>query len=108
MNPAADRLRVVGDTGQNLRHDVTLGTTTVDLSAYATLRVGSSYRMYEITLFSGKAELTGTFRPFSQVMDIAMPLNQLWRQLGPNDHFRRYSCPRRSRREARSLSCSEV
>ncbi len=31
FNPAADRLRVISDTGQNLRHDVTLGATTVDL-----------------------------------------------------------------------------
>ncbi len=41
------------------------------------MRVGSSYRMYEITLFSGNAELEGTFAPFNQVMDLAMPLNQL-------------------------------
>jgi len=161
FNPAADRLRVVSDTGQNLRHDVNPGGattvdvtltyppattpatgitgsaytnndldtntattlyaldtnldqvalqspanngtlaatglltvnagpsagfdiyskvdngTTVDLFAYATLRVGSSYRMYEITLFTGDAELEGTFAPFNQVMDLAMPLNQL-------------------------------
>lgn len=31
FNPAADRLRVISDTGQNLRHDVNLGVTTVDL-----------------------------------------------------------------------------
>ncbi|MBB5874279.1 hypothetical protein F4553_007713 [Allocatelliglobosispora scoriae] len=30
FNPAADRLRIVSDTGQNLRHDVTLGTTITD------------------------------------------------------------------------------
>lgn len=30
FNPAADRLRVVSDTGQNLRHDVAGGVTTVD------------------------------------------------------------------------------
>ena len=30
FNPAADRLRVISDTGQNLRHDLTAGTTTVD------------------------------------------------------------------------------
>lgn len=30
FNPAADRLRVISDTGQNLRHDVNTGTTTTD------------------------------------------------------------------------------
>ena len=161
FNPAADRLRVVSDTGQNLRHDVNPGGTTtvdltltyppattpatgvtgsaytnndldtntnttlygldtnlnqvaiqspanngtlaatglltvdpgtnagfdiyskirngttVDLFAYATLRVGGSYQVYEITLFSGNAELEGNFPRFNQVMDLAMPLNQL-------------------------------
>lgn len=33
--------------------------------------------MYEITLFSGNAELEGNFPRFNQVMDFAMPLNQL-------------------------------
>lgn len=51
--------------------------TTVELFGYATMRVGSSYRRYEITLSSGNAELEGTFPPFNQVMDLAMPLNQL-------------------------------
>lgn len=31
FNPAADRLRVVSDTGQNLRHDLGAGMTTVDV-----------------------------------------------------------------------------
>jgi len=30
FNPAADRLRIISDTGQNLRHDVNTNTTTVD------------------------------------------------------------------------------
>jgi Domain of unknown function (DUF4394) len=30
FNPAADRLRIVSDTGQNLRHDVNLGATLAD------------------------------------------------------------------------------
>jgi len=30
FNPAADRLRVISDTGQNLRHDLNTGTTTND------------------------------------------------------------------------------
>ncbi|MBG0562806.1 DUF4394 domain-containing protein [Actinoplanes aureus] len=36
FNPAADRLRIVSDTGQNLRHDVNAGGTTV---ADATLTI---------------------------------------------------------------------
>ena len=161
FNPAADRLRVISDTGQNLRHDVNPGGlttvdlgltyppattpatgltaaaytnndldpntattlyyidtslnqlaiqspanngtlaptglltvnpaplagfdiysevddgTTVDLEAYATLRVGFTYRVYEITLFSGNAEDNGGFPAGMRVMDLAMPLNQL-------------------------------
>ncbi|MGC7094746.1 DUF4394 domain-containing protein [Amycolatopsis lurida] len=30
FNPAADRLRVISDTGQNLRHDLNTGTTVAD------------------------------------------------------------------------------
>jgi hypothetical protein len=29
FNPAADRLRIISDTGQNLRHNVSLGGTTI-------------------------------------------------------------------------------
>ena len=32
FNPAADRLRIVSNTGQNLRHDVNAGLTTEDLT----------------------------------------------------------------------------
>ncbi|SEQ92324.1 protein of unknown function [Lentzea xinjiangensis] len=32
FNPAADRLRVLGDTGQNLRHDLNTHTTTTDVA----------------------------------------------------------------------------
>ena len=32
FNPAADRLRIVSNTGQNLRHDVNAGLTTADLT----------------------------------------------------------------------------
>ena len=32
FNPAADRLRIVSNTGQNLRHDVNLDVTTVDVT----------------------------------------------------------------------------
>lgn len=161
FNPAADRLRVISDTGQNLRHDVNPGGvttvdgtltyppattpalgvtgaaytnndldpntsttlydmdttldqvaiqspansgqlaatgkltvdaganagfdiystvadgTTVDVEGYATLRVNGSYRLYEITLFTGRATDMGSFFFFNQVFDLAIPLNQL-------------------------------
>lgn len=161
FNPAADRLRVISDTGQNLRHDVNpAGITTVDitltnppavtaapgvtaaaytnndldlntsttlydidtaldqvslqspansgqlaatgkltvdagsnagfdiystvvdgstvaLDGYAALQVNGSYRLYEITLFTGRATDMGGFFRTNQVFDLALPLNQL-------------------------------
>jgi len=47
----------------------------VDLDAYATLRVNGKFRLYEITLFNGDADLEGTFSV--PVTDIAIPLDQL-------------------------------
>ena len=161
FNPAADRLRIVSDTGQNLRHDVNpggvtavdvplsyapgmvavgiggaaytnndlslnTGTTlydidfkldqvvlqspanagtlaptgklgvnasyrvgfdiystvregeTVEIEGYASLQTagGGSTRLYEITLFTGKATSSGAFAAENEVMDIAIPLNQ--------------------------------
>lgn len=160
FNPAADRLRVISDTGQNLRHDVNpggvttvdgtlsyppattpatgvtasaytnndldlntsttlydidttmdqvalqspansgqlaatgkltvdagsnagfdiystvVGGSTVDVEGYAALQVNGSYRLYEITLFSGKATDMGGFFRTNQVFDLALPLNQ--------------------------------
>jgi len=161
FNPAADRLRIISDTGQNLRHDVnpggtttpdigltyspattpatgvtaaaysnndldaTTGTTlfdidtmlnqvaiqspansgqlaatgmlgvdfgsdagfdiysrvengkTADLLSYAVARVGSEYRLYEISLLQGEANDEGRFPRGLPVTDIAIPLNQL-------------------------------
>ncbi len=150
FNPAADRLRVVSDTGQNLRHDVNPGGTTTadgtltyppattavsgvsaaaytnnDLDAntattlfdldtamnqvalqapanagslsptgklgvdagsdagfdigrknqaWATLSVGGKYRLFSVSLLSGKAKREGTFR--RAVSDIAIPIGK--------------------------------
>ncbi|MEO6026292.1 MAG: DUF4394 domain-containing protein [Candidatus Binatia bacterium] len=47
FNPAADRLRVISDTGQNLRHDLNTDTTTLDTglayvpAAVATIAAGA-------------------------------------------------------------------
>ena len=161
FNPVADRLRVVSNTGQNLRHNVNAGgTTTVDgmlnytagttatgivgaaytnndldpttattlynvdsnldqitiqsppnngslaatgkltvdtssdvgFDIYSTIRNGVTVQvqalasltsstgaasLYMITLATGKAQLRGSFSTQNQVMDIAIPLNQL-------------------------------
>jgi hypothetical protein len=161
FNPAADRLRIISDTGQNLRHNVNAGGVTLvdgtlsytpgtpatgvtgaaytnnDLDAntattlydvdstldqvaiqspanngtlaatgkltvdttpaigfdiYSTIRGGATVnvegfasltsatdgrvRLYDVTLFTGRARLRGTFRSADQVIDIAIPLNQ--------------------------------
>ena len=51
--------------------------TTVDVQGLASLTVGGRSGLYSITLFSGKATLRGTFSTSDQVVDIAIPLNQL-------------------------------
>lgn len=51
--------------------------TTVDVMALATLQVGGRWGLYEITLFSGKATLRGGYAGGTNVVDIAIPLNQL-------------------------------
>jgi len=46
FNPVADRLRIVSDTGQNLRVDVTTGATTVDVPVAAGNNlVGAAYTL---------------------------------------------------------------
>jgi hypothetical protein len=160
FNPAADRLRIVSDTGQNLRHNVNAGGTTnldgmltippattaaagvtavaytnndlnadtatalydidtamdqvslqapanagqlspigklgvdtgasagfdiysqlrggraVDAAGYATLSVGGQQTLYQISLITGRADKVGSFPRGSQVVDLALPLNQ--------------------------------
>jgi len=53
------------------------GGTTVELFPYAVLQVGGIYRVYDVTLFSGRATDDGAFPRSQQVFDLAMPLNQL-------------------------------
>jgi hypothetical protein len=160
FNPAADRLRIVSDTGQNLRHNVNVGGATntdtmltyppattaaagvtavaytnndlnadtatalydidtamnqvalqspansgqlapigklgadtgagagfdiyskprggkaVDAAGYATLSVGGKATLYQVSLITGTAEKVGPFPRASQVVDLALPLNQ--------------------------------
>ncbi len=68
------------DAGTNAGFDIysTIADgSTVDVEGYATLQVNGSYRLYEITLFSGKATDMGAFFRTNQVFDLAIPLNQL-------------------------------
>lgn len=51
--------------------------STVDVRGLASFETGGQARFYRITLFTGKAELSGTFSSQDQVTDIAIPLNQL-------------------------------
>ncbi len=160
FNPAADRLRIVSDTGQNLRHNVNAGGTTladtaltyppapataggvtaaaytnndldadtgtalfdldtaldqvalqapansgqlspigklkadavtdagfdiysqlrsgtaVDAAGFASLSVGGTRTLFSVSLVTGRAGKLGTFPSRSQVVDLALPLNQ--------------------------------
>ena len=53
------------------------GDRAVELRGYATLSVGGKYRLYDINILSGEATFDGTFRPGTQVEDLAMKLNEL-------------------------------
>lgn len=50
---------------------------TVDVHAFASLQTGGRSRLYKVNLFSGRAVPRGAFRSQMQVIDIAIPLNQL-------------------------------
>lgn len=57
--------------------------TAVELRARASLSVGDSTALYDITLFNGRASSLGTIGSKSPVVDIAIPLNQVWRTAPP-------------------------
>ena len=50
--------------------------STVDVKALASLVVNGQAQFYSINLFTGKAELRGSFKAQQQVIDIAIPLSQ--------------------------------
>ncbi|GAA3242433.1 hypothetical protein GCM10017691_46500 [Pseudonocardia petroleophila] len=62
------------DAGLDIYSTVRNGTT-VDLMAFATIRVGNQYSLYRISLSDGRANRVGGFD--RNVTDIAIPLNQL-------------------------------
>jgi hypothetical protein len=74
FNPAADRLRVVGDTGLNLRHDLNANTTTVDGPLSAT---GVSAAAYTNNDLNGGTATT--------LLDIITPTAQVAIQSPPNN-----------------------
>ncbi len=51
--------------------------STVDIRGLASLTTNGQAQLYRITLFTGKAMLSGAFSPQNQVIGIAIPLNQL-------------------------------
>ncbi len=50
--------------------------TTVGNRALATLQVNGRYALYEVNLLAGQATSRGSFSPGTNVVDIAIPLNQ--------------------------------
>ena len=49
---------------------------TVDVTGFATLKVGDRYRLYAISLLTGTASDQGAFGSKAQVVDLAVGLNQ--------------------------------
>jgi hypothetical protein len=78
FNPAADRLRVISDTGQNLRHQIGGATTNDGVLDYATVTAtgvtGAAYTNNDLSLDTATA-----------LFDIDSNLDQVVIQLPPND-----------------------
>jgi hypothetical protein len=51
--------------------------STVDVRGLASLTVDGQSRLYQVTLFNGRAALLGTFAGQNQVIGLAIPLRQL-------------------------------
>jgi hypothetical protein len=47
-----------------------------DAAGYATLTVGGQATLYQVSLITGRADRVGAFPRGSQVVDLALPLNQ--------------------------------
>jgi hypothetical protein len=79
FNPTVDRLRIVSDTGQNLRTDVTTGATTVDSSLTITPPTGA-------TGIAGAAYTNNDADPntATTLFDIDSALDQVAAQAPPN------------------------
>jgi hypothetical protein len=82
FNPAADRLRVVSDNGQNLRINVTDGVTIVD----GALKIGNMGGPTPfVTAVAYTNSLPGVMASTTTLFDIDSQSNMLYKQSPPND-----------------------
>jgi hypothetical protein len=80
FNPVADRLRVVSNTGQNLRIDVDTGAVTTDSNINLTDSTPSISAIAYTNSFLGATATTGT-----TLYDLDSISNNLYSQTPPND-----------------------
>ncbi|MBE9462813.1 DUF4394 domain-containing protein [Dyadobacter subterraneus] len=81
FNPAADRLRVVSNTGQSLRINVTDGTTVVD----GALKIGVGGPTPFVTAVAYTNSYPGVVAANTTLFDIDSESNLLYKQIPPND-----------------------
>lgn len=81
FNPAADRLRVVSDNGQNLRIDVGTGQTTID----GALTIGMGGPTPYATSVAYTNSYPGVVAANTMLFDIDSQSNMLYKQSPPNN-----------------------
>lgn len=81
FNPAADRLRVVSDNGQNLRINVNDGVTTID----GALKIGMAGPTPHVTAAAYTNSYPGVVAANTALYDIDTQSNTLYKQTPPND-----------------------
>ncbi|MCF0073892.1 DUF4394 domain-containing protein [Dyadobacter sp. CY261] len=81
FNPAADRLRVVSDNGQNLRINVTDGVTLVD----GALKIGMGGPTPFVTAVAYTNSYPGVIAANTTLFDIDSQSDMLYKQTPPND-----------------------
>jgi hypothetical protein len=81
FNPAADRLRVVSDNGQNLRINVADGLTTVD----GALKIGAGGPTPFVTAGAYTNSYPGVVAANTALFDIDSQSDMLYKQSPPND-----------------------
>ncbi len=81
FNPAADRLRVVSNTGQSLRINVNDGVTIVDGS----LKIGMGGPTPYVTAVAYTNSYPGVVAANTSLFDIDSQTNTLYKQMPPND-----------------------
>ena len=81
FNPAADRLRVVSDNGQNLRINVADGVTTVD----GALKAGAADPAPMVTAVAYTNSYPGVVAANTTLYDIDSNVDKIFKQSPPND-----------------------